>query len=615
MYRSLGHSPVKGSRPAMRVGLSRPLSLFRPHSLLSLILLSRVLLAPILLSLSAASLVPQALAQELRPSLVLPSTITPKSYAPPQRGNPTVYELTSAAAIRPPKGAENVFILASGLTIKGAFKELAAANAAADSRVRGKRISVADIYDLAAALEKAYAAKGYFLVRITVPPQKLVQGGPVLFTVVDGYFEKLDVSRLPARIQQPVITRVRRLLNRRHLKFKTVERAVLLAGDYSGLTLRSAILRGKKEGGTVLKLEGEHELFSQAFSFDNHLSDQLDTYQMGGRTTVNGALGWGETYYGNVSVGLGRGVGKLLSPDELPVFMLGTGVIFPVGASGVTVNPEITYSRSLPISSSGLEVEGLYKRYSMRGSYPVWRTQATTLAANGVLEYQDQSSTAVKSDKQLTADRYGVFRASVDWQTQLAQRTKFHAFAEGSQGLGGRDPATSNKVGLSHVGASPYFSKLSLNGSVDQPLFFGAWLFVRGEVQYSFGDPLATSEQLSLDGSDGVSSMPAGSLTVDRGALARAELSRAFHMDMWHLRMRAEPYVFLAGGKGKVFNATAAEQGRPQSAAVGGGVRFGLSEDIYGAGSSVSLEFGKAYSNLPKTETNTRFLVTGTFAF
>lgn len=109
----------------------------------------------------------------------VPKLDIPKTFAPETSTKPSTYELSSAAALTAPPGAENVFLTPSDLRIDGAFDELAEANAAARKAVVGRNQSVAALFDTAAALEKAYADAGYFLVRVTIPAQKLVQASSV----------------------------------------------------------------------------------------------------------------------------------------------------------------------------------------------------------------------------------------------------------------------------------------------------------------------------------------------------------------------------------------------------------------------------------------------------
>ena len=80
-----------------------------------------------------------------------------------------------------------------------------------------------DLYTASAALEHAYAKAGYFLVRVVVPQQRLIDGGDFHVTVVDGFFEAVDDDAVPARIRQPVRAIMASLAGRRHLRLDEVQ--------------------------------------------------------------------------------------------------------------------------------------------------------------------------------------------------------------------------------------------------------------------------------------------------------------------------------------------------------------------------------------------------------
>lgn len=351
----------------------------------------------------------------------VPKLDIPQSFAPEQAAKASTYELSSSAALKAPPGAEKVFLTPSDLRIDGAFDELAEANAAARKAVVGRNQSVAALFEAAAALEKAYADAGYFLVRVTIPAQKLVPGGPVRFVVIDGFFEELDASRLPKRVQKPVLRLTERLLNQRHMQLKTVERALLLASDINGMTLRSVMNRGKKPGGVVLLFDGSHRLIQNSMTVDNSLSAQLGTWRSGSRTEVNSALGLGESFYASVAQGKGDRLSSVFDPDKMPMLLLAAGVVVPLGSDGFSINPEVTYSKSLPKpSSGGMQSEGIYKRFAFRGSYDLKRSKQTTISVKGTVDYQDQTWTSLSAGTGISTDRYTALRAELDGHTALA---------------------------------------------------------------------------------------------------------------------------------------------------------------------------------------------------
>ena len=78
--------------------------------------------------------------------------------------------------------------------------------------LESRRVTVARIYELANAMEEAYARAGYVLVRVTVPEQKLNDHGPLKIVVVDGFIEKVQVDNVPERVHALVAARMARSL-------------------------------------------------------------------------------------------------------------------------------------------------------------------------------------------------------------------------------------------------------------------------------------------------------------------------------------------------------------------------------------------------------------------
>src|SRR6185369_7811997 len=171
------------------------------------------------------------------------------------------------------------------------------ASDAVTGKLRYRRLSVAQIYAAASELERVYSDAGYPLVRIVVPPQHLVDHGPLQLAVVDGFIEAIDVDRVPANAQQAVATRTAALVGRRHLKLVEIERSLLIAGEVPGLKLKSTLERGSREGGVKLLLEGGHDLVTGSIGIDNRLASSLGTWQLRGAVALNNALGAGEQVY------------------------------------------------------------------------------------------------------------------------------------------------------------------------------------------------------------------------------------------------------------------------------------------------------------------------------
>jgi hemolysin activation/secretion protein len=515
-----------------------------------------------------------------------------------------------------PVGAERLSFIVGRVVIKGLFPELDTETRALVHTVEGHRVTVAQVYEFANALEQAYARAGYVLVRVTVPQQKLNDHGRLLIVIVDGFVEKVQVDNVPERVRALVSARMASLVGRRHIKLDEIERRLLIAGDVPGLRLRSTLARGKALGGTLLVLEGTHQLVTATASIDNRLPSSLGIWSYGTSVALNSAFGFGEQFYASAQS----------SGDPAPTFdssspfrVLGAGAVLPLGMDGWILNPEYTSSRSQPLPvSGGLLNIGQFERFALRTSYPLIRTRTNTLSLNGAFEYISQHVELPLFSTDLNRDRYGVLRIGAAYETGLPWwSAALQTSATFSQGTGGRDSADALASGipLSRQGAGPFFSKATFDAHVTQPLPNEFRMDFIGRAQTSFGNPLLVSEQFSLDGPQAVSAYPSGTLNVDEGGTLRGELSRSFASIGTAVPIILSPYAFGSFGVGRLLEPTIVELAVVRGGAVGAGVRSGI--DLPGGyqGVALGLEGARQFSNLPNLPHSWRGQVVMSFRF
>ena len=215
------------------------------------------------------------------------SQITPQTFAPEvaHRGGFTVPANTGLNA---PAGAEKLFVRIAGLDVSGGLRELADASGDLESRLVGKNISGAEIFAAARDLEAAYARAGFVLVRVILPPQRLVTGSRLKLTVVDGYLERIETKDLPERLKARVEHLLQPLVGRRGLKLSEIERQVLLISDMPGVVMRSTLAAGSTTGATVLAIEAKHQAVMASVTGDNTLSQSLGRSAPGVGLDLNG---------------------------------------------------------------------------------------------------------------------------------------------------------------------------------------------------------------------------------------------------------------------------------------------------------------------------------------
>jgi len=232
-----------------------------------------------------------------------PITVTPRSLSPAQRSDGTAVDLPASGGLIAPPGADRVSVMIGSVVVDGGFPGMDAARQAAFTPLVGRKTTLDALYDAASALETAYARAGYVLVRVAVPPQDLVPGGPFRVVVVDGFIEAADLSALPRAVRGPVAASLAPVLRRHRLRMADIEQALLLAGDTPGLALRSALARGTEPGGTRLVIDGTFDRQSATLGARNDYAPQLGTYGFSAEATLNSPLGMGEAFYGYLAGG------------------------------------------------------------------------------------------------------------------------------------------------------------------------------------------------------------------------------------------------------------------------------------------------------------------------
>ncbi len=528
-----------------------------------------------------------------------PSKVTPATLAPPRSLSTGVLNIGSSAGPSAPPGAEKFVVAIGRVEVEGGFPEVEVATREVADRLAGRRLSVAEIYEAAGRLQQVYADQGYVLVRVVVPPQRLVDGGVLKFAVVDGFIEEVSLAGAPEPARAILAARTRSLIGKRHVKLVEIERALLIAGDTPGVKIKSAITSGSQPGGVRLMLEAEQRLVTGTLSLDNHLPLSLSSWESNATLAINDALGLGEQAY--LSLGTGFPIdefGVLNSPLDL----VGAGFIAPIGVDGLTLNPEFTRSRTRPETQPGTpQTIGDFERFATRVAYPLIRERAQTLMLDGALEYIEQENYVPLFRSDLNLDRYAAARADLNWQGAGPWREPVQLRVQISQGLGGRDAAdaAADETPISRLGASPDFFKLNVDAKFSQPLVEDLRVDVNARAQDAFHSPVFVSEQFSLDGADAVSSFPSGAFSVDSGAVFRAELTRPFPSVGGLGPATFSPYLFAAQGWGALYDATAVETANLRAGGVGLGLRVGFDVSQW-TGATAGVEFSKGYSNVPR---------------
>ncbi len=533
------------------------------------------------------------------------SQITPPSFRP-NLARPGGFVLTGGPGLATPSGAEKLFVELTGVEIKGALPQLAAATAELERRLVGRPVSGAEIFAASRDLEAAYAKAGFVLVRVVLPPQHLVNGTRLKLTVIDGFIERIELKDVPETVRRRVARLVEPLIDRRGVTLIEIERRVLLAGDTPGVILRSTLSPGKNEGATVLVIDAKYQAVSETLTFDNTLSKALGGTTLGAGIDFNSIAGLGELIYLRASGhpdGGDNGFFETYPRNR----SLAAGFILPLWVDGLTFNAEYTDARTTPEAVAGVQTTDAFERLSLRLRYAWLRGRSTNFNSEVSFDAQnEQQSLFVGGDPvPLSQDRLRIVRFANDgdvltpWGATISGRS---TGSFGIDGLGARSAADASPLlPLSRQGADASFQKFDVALNYNQTMADHLAVNVSARAQTSFNAPLLRSEQIGIANTTGLSAFDAGTIVGDQGYVVRGELQSPWTLPLQNavifgspLGVVAAPYVFGAYGEVSLEDPTALEAPRIRASSYGGGIRLGGAAVGALSNGSLSLEYGHA---------------------
>jgi hemolysin activation/secretion protein len=558
---------------------------------------------------------PLAAFAQQAPGTTSPALTTPRSFAPPTT-RPGSADGLSLDPARPQTASDRLQVTIGGVLVEGTLPALTAETERTIASLARRRVTAAQIFEAAAALERAYAEAGFVLVRVVVPPQDLRPGGTLRLLVVNGFVERVDLDRVPEPVRARVQALTAALVDARPLTRAELERRLLLAGDSPGLTLRSSLTPGQQLGGTVLLLEGVHRPFGMELSFENGLSRALGRYSLAVAPTFNSVLGFGEQFYGVVASTPGE-----FFLERSPRNVAAGGVLLPLGNDGLILNIEGVSTTTYPrVRGEELQTAAEFTRISGRLLYPLIRARAQTLTLRLAFDATEDRQSAPDFDVLLYEDQVRPVRLGFDYSRLFETGTSLNIGTDLSRGLDalgsrGSDNATFLRP-ISRVGADDTFWKGEARLRVVQTLPASFALEGTMRAQTSFSDPLLTSERFSLGGPRALSGFDSGAIVGDSGWIARGELQyfTALPTSLGSLGMA--PYAFAAAGEVFTEAPTAVERARTQGYSYGLGLRFlGTCEDSVMNQAILDLEVARGESNDPGVKDGWRFNIASSIRF
>lgn len=481
-----------------------------------------------------------------------------------------------AAPINAPAGAENVKFTLNGITFEGV-------SVYSDSELKsvfggdiGKTISLADLYTIANKLTLKYRNEGYILTQVVVPPQEISGGTPRL-RVVEGYVDKITVTRsdTSAPINMDNIEAyAAQISTGGPLNARNLERELLLINDLPGVTARSVLSpSATKTGAADMTIILDYDPVDGLVSVDNYGSRYLGPLQIGAAATLNSMLGQNEA----ISAQL------VTAPQSWYELAYGSlGYEQPVGMYGTKVHFNTSITDTDPgFDLAQFDVRGRSYLINVGATHPFIRSRATNLTGRVNFDWRRvKSSNNIEETRRdrISALRVGGRFEFIDTLIGAAANTIDAEVSKGVNLFGASDEGDDN---MTRADADPQATKLEAEIQRLQRVTndVNVLLAARGQIA---SNALLSSEEFSVGGINSGRGYDPSEIVGDHGISGKVELQ-------WNEPLKFESQNFVESYQlfgfydiGRVWNEdpTTSSQKRDSLASVGLGLRFDLPYDV-----------------------------------
>lgn len=434
----------------------------------------------------------------------------------------------------------------------------------------GTTIAVSDLFQMVEDVTNFYRNHGYILSRAILPPQH-VENGIVVIRVIEGFIKNVSVIGNPRGARALVKAFGENIAADKPLRVQTMEYNLLLANEIPGTSARAVLAPSKTTvGASDLNLATYNKIITGYFSYDNYgtryVGPQEDTLSLSANSIFRSGDSTNVTY------------GTTPKGRELRYFDMNMNT--PLGAEGLRWIFGGNDSRTRPLFTlAPLQINGDAKTFYTSLSYPIIRTQSTSmtldsafnyfdsqvLTIQNALLYRDHIRSLLAGGSATLVDRYG-------GNNLIA----FHL----KKGLNFLGATTSSVVTSSRPGGTGDFTKMYFNTSRLQQLFWRLSLFGLVQGQYTF-NPLLTSEQYGFGGSQLGRGYDSAEIIGDRGLSGSLEGRMDFFPGSILLQTLELYYYYDAGVIWNIkFNAGV--NMKSSATSTGFGARFSLLKYVFG---------------------------------
>lgn len=476
-----------------------------------------------------------------------------------------------------PKAVDEVHFRLTDIRIVGAVTIPAERFRPLYAGLLGKDVTLADILNVADAIEARYRAAGYLLVRAFVPPQR-VKDGVFTINVVEGHLERVTVQGANPETSALIGGYLEEARSEKPLTMASLERGLLLANDLPGIKA-TGVLRPAPNtpGASDLVVDTSQPWISGGVAVDNRGSRFSGLWTISADVELNSLFG-PDQLTGSVT----------LSPSSLEQIAGQVSYRRAIGDDGLVGSIIGSITHGQPGSTlTAFNVLTDSWAVGPRLTYPLIRSRAESLILDGGFTVQDAKIGIL--DAPFSHDQWRVLDVGGSYQRADVLGGIWSSTFDVAQGLPifGASPnriAGHPNPNLSRLGALTDFTKISGYSRLSVPLVASFTVVLAVQGQYSFA-PLITGEQIAFGGNQIGRGYDPGAITGDHGLGGSLELHYDFRFPTSVVRT-LEPYIFTDGAKtwfiqrGPAKSASLIDQ---TIASAGGGVRVSLPYNLSAA--------------------------------
>jgi hemolysin activation/secretion protein len=387
----------------------------------------------------------------------------------------------------------------------------------------GKKVSLADLHGIAAAMTEYCRNKGYILTRVLLPAQE-IDKGIVKLQVIEGFIDKFTIEgeEIPGG-SKFLEAYAQKIINTKPLNVKALERYVLLANDLPGLEVKTVISPSPETFGAanIVILVHKHKRVDASAGIDNQVS------RRNGPTVYTLSTAANETSMGGRTGILTR---QSTAKKRLEIYSLSH--VQNVGTEGTKVMLSVNHVRSTPYFTGNEEefsIQGINTRgdsVAVNVSYPVIRSRSKNFnlyagldaSKSNTLHKEELSALLDRKDK-IVALRLGSSYEFVDkyWGANIFS-------GEFSKGLNFLDVTKDDSAPVKRTrnGARSNFTKIKFSAVRLQylPKYFSILFGLSG--QHSLHQ-LLSGEEFGFGGHDYGKAFDNSTIVGDHGLAAKVE--------------------------------------------------------------------------------------------